>query len=283
MIDYKIKTFLALCKNMNYTQTANELNMTQPAVTNHIKQLEKTYSCNLFEYKNRVLTKTKQAEILQNYAISAQYNNKKLQDALNAKKAPILNIGATKTIGEYCINNQILKLLKNEDIELNFVVENTKDLLLKLKNYELDFIFVEGVYNKTEFESEVYKAGNLVGICSVNHKFANKTVDISEIMQQTVILREQGSGTREVFERVIQNHNYSINDFEKKHTTNSFKTIVKLVKNNTGISFVYEDVFNKCDNVQKFNIKGVIAEHSLECVYLKNTQKSLYLKYFIKS
>ncbi len=281
MIDYKIQTFLTLCKNMNYTLTAQELNMTQPAVTNHIKQLEKAYNCKLFDYSNRVLTKTKQAEILQNYAISAQYNNNKLHLQLMAKKTPILNIGATKTIGEYVISNKVLNLVKNEDIQLNLLVENTKKLLYKLKNNELDFIFVEGFYNKEEFDFDTYKVGKLIGICSVKHEFAEKTITVSDIIKQTVILREEGSGTREIFDRALQNHNYSIESLQKIHTTNSFRTITKLVKNDVGISFVYEDIFKKSENLKKFLIKGFSNNHSFDCVYLKNTTKSPYLKYFI--
>ena len=51
MLDYKIKTFLELCNVMNYRKTAENLNITQPGVTKHIKQLEEEYNCKLFEYK----------------------------------------------------------------------------------------------------------------------------------------------------------------------------------------------------------------------------------------
>ena len=58
MVDSRIKTFLALCRNMNYRRTAEELSLTQPAVTQHIKFLENEYNCRLFSYDFRTMLKT---------------------------------------------------------------------------------------------------------------------------------------------------------------------------------------------------------------------------------
>ncbi len=66
MLDFRIETFLNLCVTMNYTKTARELCITQPAVTQHIHYLEKYYGCRLFEYKNKTLKLTHQGEILKN-------------------------------------------------------------------------------------------------------------------------------------------------------------------------------------------------------------------------
>ena len=76
MTDHRIYTFLKLCELMNYRKTAEALNMTQPAVTQHIHFLEQEYGCRLFLYENRVLTKTPAAARLEKYAVSLLYNDK---------------------------------------------------------------------------------------------------------------------------------------------------------------------------------------------------------------
>ena len=104
MIDTRIETFLMLCRVMNYRKTAELLNMTQPAVTQHIHFLEEQYGCKLFSYDRRTLTMTKEAELLQKYAENVLYQEKKLKAELEHSDGVSLSIGATKTIGEYVID-----------------------------------------------------------------------------------------------------------------------------------------------------------------------------------
>ena len=71
MIDSRMETFLTLCRVMNYRKTAELLNMTQPAVTQHIHYLENFYNCRLFVYNRKTLVMTEQAQILKEYAEKA--------------------------------------------------------------------------------------------------------------------------------------------------------------------------------------------------------------------
>ncbi len=281
MLDYKINTFLSLCRNMNYRVTAEELNLSQPAITNHIQQLESYYNCKLFIYKNRILYKTKEAEILENYSISAEYNSSKLINEISIKEKQKLRIGATRTIGEYIINNQISKLILEKDIDLIYTIDNTDNLILKIKNGELDYIFIEGYFNKDEFCNYTYKKESLVGICSKEHPFANKTIELKDIFSNRLIYRENGSGTKEAFDRILTNNNYTIDSFQNKIQINSFSSITQLVADNIGISFVYESVANKNNTLRKFYIKGIESSHEFTCAHLKNSIKPLYLEYFI--
>lgn len=77
MIDNRILTFLTLCKDMNYRKAAEELNMTQPAVTQHIQYLEKEYGCKLFSYDKRVLTITNEGKELKKHAENIVYQDNK--------------------------------------------------------------------------------------------------------------------------------------------------------------------------------------------------------------
>ncbi len=281
MLDFKIHTFLTLCKYMNYRITATHLNMTQPAVTQHIKQLEHEYNCRLFIYQNRTLYKTKQAEILEAYSISASFNEKKLALSLNNKETMQLNIGATRTIGDYISNKQIISILNNENLDINYIVDNTENLIKMLKNAKLDFVLIEGFINKNNFAHHIYKSEKLVGICSTSHPFSGKTIPFEDIFNNRIILREVGSGTRDAFERILTDNNCTVDNFKSKFQTNSFKTIIDLVSSDMGISFVYESIFNNSVNIGKFEVNGINSLHNFTCVYLKDTEPSEFLKYFI--
>ncbi len=281
MLDYKIYTFLELCKNMNYRITAQKLNMTQPAVTNHIKQLENEYNCTLFNYKNRILTKTAQADILQNYALSANYNVKSLVSELSFNEVPSLKIGATKTIGQFLLNEQISSLFSIGDFELTYIIDNTEVLLNELRNGTLDFVFIEGFLNKDEFVCYTYKTDELVGICSKEHEYCDKTIELENVFSNRLILREEGSGTRRAFELILTEQNLSLNSFKNKIQTNSFNSIIDLVSKNIGVSFVYKSIADASDNVSSFKLKGVDIHHKFSCVHLKNIKESKFMKHFL--
>ncbi len=70
MLDFRIETFLTLCRVMNYTRTAQILNVTQPTVTQHIRYLEEEYGCKLFSYIGKTLSLTRQGERLRDMDIN---------------------------------------------------------------------------------------------------------------------------------------------------------------------------------------------------------------------
>lgn len=256
---------------MNYTKTADELNMTQPAVTQHIHFLEQEYGHKLFEYKNKKLLQTQAGKKLELYARSALYNQHNFEKNLYCPELKSFKIGATKTIGDYVLGDILLPILQDETTELTVIVENTVNLLSKLKNGELDLAIIEGFFDKQDFDFKLMKKEKIVGICANNHKFANSSVDISEIFNQRIIVREGGSGTRAVFTQMLKEKNYSLDSFNKKTYVSSFELIKKFVQENQGISFVYESVAKSSENIASFEIKDTAIEHEFNYVYLKNT------------
>lgn len=103
MFDSRIYTFLSLYKEMNYRKTAELLNMTQPGVTQHIQHLEKQYGIRFFTYENRSLRRTREAEIFKRHLDSILTEEKAMRSEFAEKKQLLLNIGATKTIGEFVL------------------------------------------------------------------------------------------------------------------------------------------------------------------------------------
>ncbi len=281
MIDYKIETFLTLCETKSYRKTAEVLNLTQPAITHHIKQLEQRYNCKLFDYKNRALKKTEEAELLERYARGAKYNSDKLRELLAKKGGEQFRIGATKTIGDYIIIGAIKELLAHSDVELTVDVDNTESLLEKLKKGVIDTAFVEGFINREEFEYNVYREEELICIAAKDSPLCKGEYRLSDICGERLILREEGSGTREALCRLLDTRNMSIDSFHRIYEINSFKVITELVAADIGISFVYSSVAKDCDLVGRVNIKGMSLFHEFGCIYLKDAQRPPLLDIFL--
>lgn len=281
MLDYRILTFLKLCETMNYRITAEELNMTQPAVTQHIHYLEEEYECKLFIYNRKKLEKTNQAILLEEYARSAYYNEIYLKRKIKSENKIKINIGATKTIGEFVIGEKIKKLVKNEKYDISLTIDNTEKLIKLMELNKLDFILVEGIFNKDKYGYRLYKKDEFIGICSKNHKFNGKSIKFEELFEEDIIIREEGSGTRGIFEQFLSENSFSLEFFKKKITINNFNLIKELVSANCGISFVYNSVVNKNDDIGKFYFKNKI-EREFNYLYLKNTAAKELVDFFDK-
>ena len=281
MLDYRILTFLKLCETMNYRITAEELNMTQPAVTQHIHYLEEEYKCKLFIYNRKKLEKTNQAILLEEYARSAYYNEIYLKRKIKSENKIKINIGATKTIGEFVIGEKIKKLVKNEKYDISLTIDNTENLIKLMELNKLDFILVEGIFNKDKYGYRLYKKDEFIGICSKNHKFNGKSIKFEELFEEDIIIREEGSGTRRIFEQFLSENSFSLEFFKKKITINNFNLIKELVSANCGISFVYNSVVNKNDYIGKFYFKNKI-EREFNYLYLKNTAAKELVDFFDK-
>ena len=274
MIDTRFETFLTLCKVMNYRKTAELMNMTQPAVTQHIHFLEEKYGCKLFCYDRRILTKTREAELLQTYAENVMYQEKKLKEELQHKDGMTLSIGATKTIGEYVIAEHVSAFLEEEGNNLSVMVENTEKLLTELATGKLDFALVEGFFDRSRYASKLYRKEPFVGVCGREHPFANRTVMLDEIWKETLILREEGSGTRDILGQLLAEGNHSFAEFERSITISNFGLISQLLRRNDSITFAYRSVGEKNKALAEFRVKGWEVSREFNYVYLDTTYSS---------
>ena len=280
MLDSRIYTFLKLCDVMNYRITAEELNMTQPAVTQHIKFLENYYGCNFFKYSSRKLSKTPEGVLFEAYLRSADYNQATIKNKLSKKIKQAISIGATKTIGDYVITDNIIALLNSKDIDLSLYVDNTSNLLDALNHKKISLALIEGFFDKAHYEYKLLREEAFIGICAKNHPFAGKEVPIESLFDENLIIREEGSGTRAILEQILINNNHSLDSFKTTTCISSFEVIKKLVIYEAGISFVYNAVAKSDSKLMTFKIKNNHITREFNFVYLKNTDANKYISYF---
>ena len=282
MLDYRIDTFLTLCECMNYRKTAEILHISQPAVTQQIHYLENQYGQKLFEYENRRLVKTEAAAVLEKYARAAKLQEKDLREKLENKPIHSLRIGATKTIGDYYLKGHIRRYLTSPDNALTLLVDNTERLLRLLEENALDFAVVEGFFHKTRFDNILLRREPFVGICRRDHPFAGRKVTMEELLQETIIHREDGSGTRAILEQELRGYNESLQRFQRRICISSFNIILDLVKQGFGVSFVYNILADSDPELAKFSIRGESVVREFNVVYLKYADMNEKIKLFFK-
>ncbi len=286
MIDYRLNTFLTLCELRNYTKTAKKLFITQPAVTQQIKYLEHHYGVSLFKYENKNLVLTPAGKELHSFALTLVKDCEKITQQLsNSKQNMSFKFGATLTIGQYVMPN-ILEYIfkKNPNTCLSMIVDNTSVLLKLLNEGKIDFAIIEGNFNKSEYSHELFSMEDFIGICHPNSKYANGLFSLDDLFNDTLILREKGSGTRDVFEQLLYEQNLCIDSFKSICEIGSLPAILSLVSSNCGISFMYKKAaqnYINSNTVSSININGLPIKREFNFVWLKNSRFSfLYNDFF---
>lgn len=267
MLDYRIRTFLTLYNEMSYRRTARLLNMTQPGVTQHIHFIENYYGVKLFSYNGRILTRTKYAEILKRHIDSILSEEREIFSEFSRKEKLVLNVGATKTIGEFVLVPTVREFLKDADHSVNLFVDNTENLLRMLENAQLDFAVVEGVFDKSRYPCHLFKKEKFVGICAGTHPFAGKSVKLEEVFRQTLIVREPGSGTRRILEQAIEEKGFRLERFARVISVGNFSVITDMVAGDQAVTFAYEPVVHSRRDLAVFRVEDMAVRGEFNFVY----------------
>lgn len=282
MIDQRLITFLTICKTRNFTRASELLNLTQPAVTKHIKFLEDYYKAPLFKRNGRLNELTEEGKLLYEYAkkIEAQsiLIERKIVNSTEVEKH--YSIGATLTIGEYILPFILGEYKKfNKNIDITMHVFNTEIVSNMLLNGELDLAIVEGPFDKTKFSFSKLKDDELVFAVSSKSPLASKTeVNIEEILQSKLILRENGSGTRKILENKLVEMGISLHHLKPYMEIGSIGAIKSLIELNLGYTIISKAAVQKeilNGSLIIIPIKDVIITRAFNFIFLKDSPKEL--------
>ena len=218
MIDDKLKTLIILAKVKNYTQTAELCNLSQPAVTQHIKALESRYGIEIFRRNGRNLTLTYEGKSLVDSAKKLIALERNIQKEIKKQKGQPkkLDIGITLTAGGYFIP-EIMEVFKDKypNLRFNFHTDIAENILERMRLNELDFAIIDGTSQTDEFNIELLFRDELIIIGPKDHRLADKkNVSIEELKKEKFILRHEKANTRLAFENYLSNHFDNINNFD---------------------------------------------------------------------
>lgn len=283
MLDSKLFTFLKVVEKKSYTAAAEELHLTQPAVTQHIKKLEEYYQCRFIEISGKVLSLTREGEFLYHYANMQLANEKQLKTQIQ-EMVLSLHIGATLSIADYYLPSLLKKYVQEENRNFTIAVGNTETLLEKLIHGELDCAFIEGIFDTNLFESAIFCKAKFIPVAAASHPLKGKEVSLSELSCFPLILREAGSGTRAILENYLYQKNCSVHSFPQILEIGSFGLIKQLLCDSQAVTFLYEKVAQReieQGELCQIYLKDFSICRPLHFVYLKNSMaKKKYELFF---
>ena len=275
MIDFRMKTFLTVCECMNFTRAAQVLNLTQPAVSQHIRYLEQTYNIKLFEYSNRRLQLTEMGQQFYQQVLALEVQSQDIIERLRQEQENrrLLRFDCTFTFGEYILPPLICRWMKeNPNTELCMRIAGTTACLEALDQGEIDFALVEGFFDKAVYESRLIKMTHMGLVVPVGHPLTQKKdVMLNDLIDYPLVVRQKESRMRGILPTGLAEHNLSYESFAGLVQCGSMNVMKTLIKNGCGIGFLHADI------IHPELLEGTLVEIPVNDFVLKRELNMVYL------
>ena len=243
MADRRLQVFMAVAKHLNFTRAANELFMSQPAVTFQIKQLEELYSTRLFERRHGNVSLTPAGELVFTYAekimaLSDEMETR-LAESSGEMRGPLL-IGASLTIAEYLLPDLLSEFnALYPQVRVCLIVANSETIERRVVEHTLDLGLIEAPSKLAGVASEVCGRDELVVICSPDYPLAGgSSITAKTLVDYEYISREPGSGTREVTEAYFRKQKIEPELLKIQMELGSSETLKAVVRQGLGFAIV---------------------------------------------
>lgn len=278
-----LKIFLAVCEQNSITKAAEKLYISQPAVSNSIKELEDYYGIKFFDRISKRLILTEAGKRVLEYAthIVSLFDEME-SNVRDMDKMGKLNIGSSMTIGTKFMPAFVRRfkdLYPQTDIRV--IIDSSDVIEKKIQRGELDFGLIESVVHLESIISETFMDDELAIICNPSHPFCDKSVNIDDFIKEQFLLREKGSGARELFDDVLTSQGYSLAPIWESTNT---QALVNAVSNGLGISvlpylLIKEEL--ESGKIGLFTVNGLKLKRKFSIIYHKNKYLTSAAKAFI--
>jgi len=265
----KIYTFLVVYETKSFSKASKILQISQPAVTQKIKQLEEFIGAKLIERKKNGIILTSKGKYFLEIALNLKECVDKVSNRIKyfkEKSIPFI-IGASSTVGNYILPNYIpyLTTLINKDI--NLIVKNNSQLIELLENNEIDLAFTTLKMNNQNIEYIEWKKDNIVFF---SNKPLPSTIEFEDLLKYEFICREDGSVLKNEISKILKKHDKDCSNFN----------ITSYVDNATALKFTILNAHKQYVSIISYNaIKNEVESGQLFITKIKNI--NLYRNIYI--
>lgn len=208
MSDFRLKVFQTVAKNLSFTKASQELFISQPAITKHIKELESAYQTRLFDRQGSRISLTDSGRLLLEHCDRIMEAYKQLEyemHLLHNEYAGELRLGASTTIAQYVLPPLLGNFIgKFPQVSLSLLNGNSREVEAALREKRIDLGLVEGVSRLPGLKYVPFLKDELVAVVRTKSKLQlPDEITSSELTSVPLVLRERGSGTLDVIERAL--------------------------------------------------------------------------------
>jgi DNA-binding transcriptional LysR family regulator len=274
--NFRLVVFRAVAEQLSFRKAAEELYLTQPAVSLQIKALEEDVGLQLFDRTGAHITMTPAGRVLLEYA--AQVNALLAQAereiaALSGEHAGQLALGASTTIAQYVLPRLLGDFCREHPrVHPTLISGNTEHIVDAIEKQKISLGFIEGPARSREVKTEPFLEDELVLIASTAHEWAERTsVPCPEIASIPLLMRERGSGTRHVIELALERQGVKRNSLHIVMELDSTEAIKSAVEAGLGVGFVSRWAIAKDlrlgKNFKIVEVKGLVIKRLFQVAY----------------
>ncbi len=290
MESFRLKVFRSVATHLSFTKAANELFITQPAISKNIQSLEKELGLRLFSRIGNKIHLTSAGKVLLDYSNRLFKMQIELDNKLNSfkkEKTGIIRIGASTTIAQYIIAKVLAKFYKQfPSVKIFMISGNSEKIAAALLKGEIDLGIVEGKVKSSDIHYTRFISDELVAVVSLNNNLILKNeITLSQLTRIPVVLRERGSGTLEVFEHALKNKKIKLSSLNIIMHLGSTEAIKQYLETDNCMGFISVRAIEKelkKGTLRKIKVKDLQIKRTFDFITLQGSSFSSITKQFIK-
>ncbi len=268
MMDAKLETLITLIDEKNFTNTAKKLFITQPAVTHHIKSIEKEYNITLFA-NPKTFELTKQGQVLLEYAKASKLSYELLMNTLAKQASLTASVGITP-MAVQCARQRVISNLNKGKVSFNLFCFPYEQILKSLSSGDLDFAIVDNSFDSTKYENKFLFAERIILVCNPEGQYKGITkITRDQLSSAIIVLPDDKCGLYNQVKTTMKLKNIKLkNGFTL--TANNLDLTRALIDQNDAVAFVYEN-----------SVEGLIESGKLKKLDITNFSptQNFYLLY----
>lgn len=276
------RILIEVCKELNMTRAAKNLHMSQPSVSQCIKELEEHYGVLVFERLSRRLYLTREGRVLLSYAQHFITLDLELTERMSQLEVnQTFSVGATVSIGTYVLPRMIRDFqFLNPHILLKTLINNTQIIEERIINSQIDLGIVEGTIVSPEIVVRPFYVDHLVIVASSKSPLVGRKLRSADLQDLHFLIREEGSGSRKLFLETLEHAGFRV---EIIGEYNNSEAIINGVKKEIGLGVVSKLAVNPEDKeVSILDVEDLHLPRPFSLAYHKNKYISDGLKSLIE-
>lgn len=242
MYDFRLRVFQSVAWNLSFTKAARELNVSQPAITRHIKELESAYGTKLFERSGNRISLTAAGRTLLTECDSLLEGYERLNyrmNLLNDKRVGHIRIGASLTIAQYILPELLACFCKDyPDISTELIMHNTVEIEEMMLAQKINMALVEGMSRKPELKYTPFLKDEIVAVARPDTVSGGEPLTIDRIRDYDLVLREHASGTTQFVLEALKRAGIGYSDLKVKMHMGSTEGIKLFVENSDAVGLL---------------------------------------------
>ena len=243
MFDFRLKVFYTVARRLNFTKAAEELAISQPAVSKHIKELESQFNLVLFDRRGNRVFLSSAGEVLLKHTEAMQEIYRQMEfdlNQINQTNKGVLHVGSSTSITQYILPPLLARFHRiHQDVKVELVNGNTEQIEQALLDKKIQMGVIEGKSKRREIHYTPFLEDEIVLVCSSKHTLAKKEeIKSQDLKNMPFLIREPGSGTLEVTADALKAIGIRLSDLKVEMQLGSTEAIKSYLQHSECVAFL---------------------------------------------